>query len=96
MSKNIEIVDTSTEQFCDLAKRSFSANWNVLRNTYGDSISHLIDDADFMSFLIQHIINHISNNFKIFTEQEGNNGNISGVNVETVAECLVRYSWEFY
>ncbi|WP_183059232.1 hypothetical protein [Salmonella enterica] len=96
MSKNIEIVDTSTEQFCDLAKRSFSANWNVLRNTYGDSISYLIDDADFMSFLIQHIINHISNNFKIFTEQEGNNGNISGVNVETVAECLVRYSWGFY
>lgn len=36
MSKNIEIVDTSTELFCDLAKRSFSANWNVLRNTYGD------------------------------------------------------------
>lgn len=49
MSKNIEIVDTSTELFCDLAKRSFAANWNMLRNIYGDSISHLIDDADFMS-----------------------------------------------
>ena len=83
MTKNSEIKNTSTELFCDLALRSFAANWKVLRNTYGDRISHLIDDVDFMSFLIQHIINHISNNFNSFTDLEGNHENINNVNVSS-------------
>lgn len=59
MSKNIEIKNTSTELFYDLAKRSFEASWRTMQDMCSDSISHLVDDADFMSAFIRLTINHI-------------------------------------
>lgn len=53
MSKNIEIKNTSTELFYDLAKRSFEASWKTMQDICSDNISHLVDDADFMSAFIQ-------------------------------------------
>jgi hypothetical protein len=53
MSKNIEIKNTSTELFYDLAKRSFEASWKTMQDMCSDSISHLVDDADFMSAFIR-------------------------------------------
>ncbi|WP_232507910.1 MULTISPECIES: hypothetical protein [Photorhabdus] len=90
MSKNIEIENTSTELFYDLAKRSFEASWEVMQDMCSDSISHLVDDADFMSAFIRLMINHICHNFDKFTTQEGNQGNIDEVNYEEIAERLVR------
>lgn len=60
----------------------------------GESIE-LLDDPDFMSLFIMYIIDHIQNNFERFTTQEGNSGDIGEVNVEEVAEMLVRYSDSF-
>lgn len=95
MSKNIEIKNTSTELFYDLAKRSFEASWKTMQDMCSDSISHLVDDADFMCAFIRITINHICNNFERFIKQEGNQGNLTEVNFEEVAERLVRYSWKF-
>ena len=63
MSKNIEIKNTSTELFYDLAKRSFEASWKTMQDMCNDSVSHLVDDADFMSAFIRLTINHICHNF---------------------------------
>ena len=70
MSKNIEIKNTSTELFYDLAKRSFEASWKTMQDICCDNISHLVDDADFMSVFIRITINHICHNFEKFTMQE--------------------------
>ncbi|MGM1217025.1 hypothetical protein ACS0TN_26010, partial [Serratia marcescens] len=56
---------------------------------------HLVDDADFMSAFIRLTINHICHNFEKFTTQEGNQGNLTEVNFEEVAERLVRNAWVF-
>ncbi|AUV54249.1 hypothetical protein B1209_17225 [Raoultella planticola] len=95
MSKNIEIKSTSTELFYDLAKRSFDASWKTMQDICCDNISHLVDDVDFMSAFIRITINHICHNFEKFTIQEGNQGNLTEVNFEEVAERLVRHSWKF-
>ncbi len=92
MSKNIEIKNTSTELFYDLAKRSFEASWRTMQDMCSDSISHLVDDADFMSAFIRLTINH---NFDMVTKQEENQGNLDDVNYEEVAERLVRNAWVF-
>ncbi|EHJ4396035.1 hypothetical protein KAV55_005103, partial [Salmonella enterica] len=63
MSENIEIENTSTELFYDLAKRSFEASWKKMQDMCSDSISYLVDDADFMSTFIRLTINHICHNF---------------------------------
>ncbi len=42
-----------------------------------------------------YIIDHTQNNFERFTTQEGNSGYIGEVNIEQVAEMLVRYSDSF-
>lgn len=95
MSKNIEIKNTSTELFYDLAKRSFEAGWKAMQDVCNENISHFVDDADFMSAFIRITINHIYNNFDKFTYREGNQGNINDVDYEEVAERLVRYAWVF-
>ncbi|ECK6867978.1 hypothetical protein R4U18_001632 [Salmonella enterica] len=95
MSENIEIENTSTELFYDLAKRSFEASGKKMQDMCSDSISYLVDDADFMSTFIRLTINHICHNFDTFTKQEGNQGNLDDVNYEEVAERLVRNAWIF-
>ncbi|MDS1321109.1 hypothetical protein [Klebsiella pneumoniae] len=95
MTKNIEIKNTSTELFYDLAKRSFEASWKTMQDMCSDSISHLVDDADFMSAFIRLTINHICHNFEKFTTQEGNQGHLTEVNFEEVAERLLRNAWGF-
>lgn len=95
MSKNIKIKNTSTELFYDLSQRSLEANWETMQEICSDNISHLLDDPDFMSQFIRKVINHISDNFDKFTKLEGNKGKLEQVNLEEVAERLVRYSWTF-
>lgn len=95
MSKNIGIKNKSTELFYDLAKRSFEASWKTMQDICSNSISHLVDDVDFMSAFIRLTINHIRHNFDKFTTQEGNQGNIDEVNYEEVAERLVRNAWVY-
>nr|HCI9104765.1 hypothetical protein [Klebsiella variicola] len=73
---------------------SFEASWEYFQEVNGESIE-LLDDPDFMSLFIMYIIDHIQNNFERFTTQEGNGGDIGEVNVEQVAEMLVRYSDSF-
>ncbi len=96
MSKEKTIIDKSTELFYELACRSFAASWNMFMevNGDGDANDHL-DDPDFMSPFIIHVIEHIQNNFERFTKQEGNNGDINRVNFERVAAMLVEYSENF-
>lgn len=60
----------------------------------GESIE-LLDDPEFMSLFIMYIIDHVQNNFERFTTQEGNSGYIDEVNVDQVAEMLVKYSDSF-
>lgn len=96
MTKNIESKNTSTELFYDLAKRSFEASWKTMQDMCSDSISHLVDDADFMSAFIRITINHVCHNFYKFTAQEGHHGNIEEVNCEEVAERLVRNAWVYF
>ena len=95
MTKNIESKNTSTELFCDLAKRSFEASWKTMQDMCSDGISHLVDDADFMSAFIRITINHVCHNYDKLTAQEGHHGNIEEVNYEEVAERLVRNAWVF-
>ncbi|KGA26290.1 hypothetical protein KS43_23040 [Pectobacterium odoriferum] len=58
--------------------------------TEGDANDYL-DDPDFMSPFIIHVIDHIQNNFERFTAQEGNHSDINQVNFELVAAMLVEY-----
>lgn len=95
MSKNIEIKNTSTELFYDLAKGSFEASWKTMQDMCSDSISYLVDDADFMSAFIQITINHMCHNFDELTTQEQTPADIEDVNFEEVAEKLVRNAWVF-
>ncbi|MBN3239833.1 hypothetical protein [Pectobacterium versatile] len=96
MSKEKISINKSTELFYDLACRSFAASWNMFMelNDDGDANDYL-DDPDFMSPFIIHVIDHIQNNFERFTKQEGNNGDIDQVNFELVAAMLVEYSDTF-
>ena len=89
-------INKSTELFYDLACRSFAASWNMFMevNCDGDANDYL-DDPDFMSPFIIHVIDHIQKNFERFTKQEGNNGDIEQVNFELVAAMLVEYSDKF-
>ena len=48
-----------------------------------------------MSAFIRLTINHICHNFEKFTTQEGNQGHLTEVNFEEVAERLVRNAWVF-
>ncbi|URG54034.1 hypothetical protein IG605_006995 [Pectobacterium quasiaquaticum] len=94
MSKEKISINKSTELFYDLACRSFAASWNMFMEVNGDANDYL-DDPDFMSPFIIHVIDHIQNNFERFTKQEGDNGDINQVNVELVAAMLVEYSDTF-
>ncbi|AOR61772.1 hypothetical protein [Pectobacterium wasabiae] len=86
----------STELFYELACRSFTASWNMFMEVNGDGDANdYLDDPDFMSPFIIHVINHIQNNFERFTAQEGNSGDINQVNFELVASMLVEYSENF-
>ena len=96
MSKEKIGVNKSTELFYDLACRSFSASWNMFMEVNGAGAANdYLDDPDFMSPFIIYVIDHIQNNFKRFTAQEGNNGDINQVNFELVAAMLVEYSEGF-
>ncbi|EJJ4074139.1 hypothetical protein NI359_004609 [Salmonella enterica] len=93
MSKEKIGVNKSTELFYDLACRSFAASWEMFMEVNGDGDANdYLDDPDFMSPFIIHVINHIQNNFERFTDQEGNHGDINQVNFELVAAMLVGYS----
>jgi predicted solute-binding protein len=93
MTKNIESKNTSTELFYDLAKRSFEASWKTMQDMCSDSISHLVDDADFMSAFIRLTINHVCHNFELLHKKEIKE--YYRVNFEEVAERLVRNAWVF-
>lgn len=96
MSKEKIVFNKSTELFYDLACRSFSASWNMFMEVNGDGDSNdYLDDPDFMSSFIIHVIDHIQNNFERFTTHEGNSGDITQVNFEHVAAMLVGYSENF-
>ncbi|WJM82982.1 hypothetical protein [Pectobacterium brasiliense] len=96
MSKNTMGINKSTELFYGLACRSFSASWNMFMEVNGDgNANDYLDDPDFMSPFIIHVINHIQNNFERFIAQEGNSGDINQVNFELVAAMLVEYSENF-
>lgn len=58
-------------------------------------VNDYLDDPDFMSSFIIHVIDHIQNNFERLTAQEGNSGDIHQVNVELVVAMLVDYSDNF-
>ncbi|POZ45752.1 hypothetical protein CF017_23230 [Citrobacter braakii] len=96
MSKEKIVVNKSTELFYDLACRSFSASWNMFMEVNGDGdCNDYLDDPDFMSPFIIHVIDHIQNNFERFIAQEGNSGDINQVNFELVEAMLVGYSENF-
>ncbi|WP_233969833.1 hypothetical protein [Pectobacterium versatile] len=96
MSKEKIGVNKSTKLFYNLACRSFAASWNMFMEVNGDGDANdYLDDPDFMSQFIIHVINHIQNNFERFTTQEGSRGNIHEVNFEQVAAMLVGYSESF-
>ncbi|WEF10973.1 hypothetical protein M9782_17515 [Pectobacterium actinidiae] len=96
MSKKSIASNKSTELFYDLACRSFTASWNMFMDVNGDGdANNYLDDPDFMSPFIIHVIDHIQNNFEKFTAQEGNRGDITKVNFELVAAMLVEYSDNF-
>lgn len=96
MSKEKIIINKSTELFYDFACRSLAASWNMFMEVNGDGDANdYLDDPDFMSLFIIHVIDHIQNNFERFTKQESNNGDIEQVNFEQVAAMLVEYSDNF-
>lgn len=96
MTKENIIENKSTELFYDLACRSFSTSWNMFMEVNGDGDANdYLDDPDFMSPFIIHVIDHIQNNFERFTAQEGKSGDIHQVNFELVAALLVGYSENF-
>ncbi|HCM6216312.1 TPA: hypothetical protein N3Z54_004728 [Klebsiella oxytoca] len=96
MSKEKIGVNKSTELFYDLACRSFSASWSMFMEVNGDGDANdYLNDPDFMSPFIFHVIDHVQNKFERFTAQEGNSGDINQVNFEQVAAMLVEYSDSF-
>lgn len=96
MSQEKISINKSTELFYELACRSFAASWNMFMEVNGDGDANdYLDDPDFMSPFIIHVIDHIQNNFERFTKQEGNNGDVEKVNFEMVAAMLVGYSENF-
>ncbi|HFI8991675.1 MULTISPECIES: hypothetical protein [Enterobacteriaceae] len=96
MSKEKINVNKSTELFYDLACRSFAASWNMFMEVNGDGDANdYLDDPDFMSPFIIHVIDHIQTNYERFTAQEGSHGDIEQVNFEQVAVMLVEYSESF-
>ncbi|EBV3275949.1 hypothetical protein DOH34_01325 [Salmonella enterica subsp. enterica serovar Wangata] len=96
MSKETVVTNKSTQLFLDLAIRSLEASWKLFQEVNGDGDANdYLDDPDFMSPFIIYVIDHIQNNFKRFTAQEGNNGDIHEVNFEQVAAMLVGYSESF-
>lgn len=96
MSEENIISNKSTELFYELACRSFAASRNVFMEVNGDGDANdYLDEPDFMSPFIIHVINHIQSNFERFTSQEGNSGDIHEVNFEQVAALLVGYSENF-
>ncbi|STU59723.1 Uncharacterised protein [Klebsiella pneumoniae subsp. ozaenae] len=85
MSKNIEIKNTSTELFYDLAKRSFEASWKTMQICVVTAFRTLLMTADFMSAFIRLTINHVCHNFdKFYHAGRPNHGNIEEVNYEEV------------
>lgn len=96
MSKEKTGVNKSTELFYDLACRSFSTSWKMFMDVNGDGDANdYLDDPDFMSPFIIHVIDHIQSKFERFTAQEGNSSDINQVNFEQVAAMLVEYSDSF-
>ncbi|MBN3208726.1 hypothetical protein ACIPR9_20140 [Pectobacterium punjabense] len=96
MSKEKISMNKSTELFYELACRSFAASWNLFMEVNGDGDANdYLDDPDFMSPFIIHVIDYIQNNFERFTAQEGNSGDINQVKFEKVAAMLVEYSDTF-
>ncbi|HHD7774526.1 TPA: hypothetical protein ACOWS5_001579 [Klebsiella pneumoniae] len=96
MSKENVVTNKSTQLFLDLAIRSLEASWKLFQEVNGDGDANdYLDDPEFMSPFIIYVIDHIQNNFKRFTAQEGNNGDIHEVNFEQVAAMLVGYSESF-
>ena len=96
MSKETVVTNKSTQLFLDLAIRSLEASWKLFQEINGDGDANdYLDDPDFMSPFIMHVIDHIQNNFERFTTQEGNSGDINQVNFEQVAALLVGYSENF-
>lgn len=94
MSRKNGVENKSTKLFLDLAIRSFEASWEFYQEVNGESIE-LLDDPEFISLFIMYIIDHVQNNFERFTTQEGDSGYIDEVNVDQVAEMLVKYSDSF-
>lgn len=94
MSRKNSVENKSTEFFLELAIRSFEASWEFYQEVNGESIE-VLDDPEFMSLFIMYIIDHVQNNFERFTTQEGNSGYIDEVNVDQVAEMLMKYSGSF-
>lgn len=94
MSRKNGVENKSTKLFLDLAIRSFEASREFYQEVNGESIE-LLDDPEFISLFIMYIIDHVQNNFERFTTQEGNSGYIDEVNVDQVAEMLVKYSDSF-
>ncbi|CNC59218.1 Uncharacterised protein [Yersinia frederiksenii] len=96
MSKEKISINKSTELFYELACRSLAASWNMFMEVNGDGDANdYLDDPDFISPFIIHVIDHIQNNFERFTAQECNSGDINQVNFELVATLLVEYSDNF-
>ena len=96
MPKETVVTNKSTQLFLDLAIRSLEASWKLFQEINGDGDANdYLDDPDFMSPFIMHVIDHIQNNFERFTTQEGNSGDINQVNFEQVAALLVGYSENF-
>ncbi|EPJ5824945.1 hypothetical protein ABW11_01445 [Pluralibacter gergoviae] len=96
MSKKTVVINKSTQLFLDLAIRSLEANWKLFQGVNGDGDANdYLDNPDFMSPFIMHVIDHIQNNFERFTSQEGACGNINEVNFEQIAVVLVCHSERF-
>lgn len=96
MSKETVVTNQSTQLFLALAIRSLEASWKLFREINGDGDANdYLDDPDFMSPFIMHVIDHIQNNFEKFTTQEGDYGDIKEVNFEQIAALLVWHSEQF-
>jgi hypothetical protein len=68
MSKETVVTNKSTQLFLDLAIRSLEVSWKLFQEINGDGDANdYLDDPDFMSPFIMHVIGHIQNNFEKFT-----------------------------
>ncbi len=95
MTKNIESKNTSTELFYDLQSVLLKRAGKQCRICVVIAFRILSMMLIFMSAFIRLTINHICHNFEKFTTQEGNQGHLTEVNFEEVAERLVRNAWVF-